>query len=44
MKYVLLDVSGKADVPKTPSKIEYDDDYRSKVLQDYLEVLYLSIR
>jgi hypothetical protein len=36
--------SGYADEPKTPNKIEYGNDYRSEFLQDYIEVLYLSIR
>lgn len=41
---VIIHENGDGEAPKTPSKIEYDDDYRSEVLQDYLEVLYLSIR
>lgn len=41
---VMIHENGFADAPKTPSKIEFDDDYRSEYLQDYLEVLYQSIR
>lgn len=44
MKDLFFDDSGYGDAPKTPGKIEYDDDNRSKILQNYLEVLYLSIR
>ncbi|KAM0838762.1 hypothetical protein ACQ4PT_060749 [Festuca glaucescens] len=41
---VMIHENGYGDIPKIPSKIEYDDDYRSEFLQNYLEVLYLSIR
>jgi beta-glucosidase len=44
MENLLFHDSGYGDIPKIPSKIEYDDDYRSEFLQNYLEVLYLSIR
>jgi len=37
-------VAGLGDAPDTPSAIEYDDGARIEFLQDYLEVLYLSIR
>jgi hypothetical protein len=37
-------VAGLGDAPGTPSAIDYDDGDRSKFLQDYLEVLYLSTR
>ena len=37
-------VAGLGDTPGTPSAIEYDDEPRIEFLQDYLEVLYLSIR
>ncbi|XP_062199058.1 beta-glucosidase 32-like [Phragmites australis] len=41
---VIIHENGDGDAPDTPSAIEYDDEYRSEFLQDYLEVLYLSIR
>ncbi|XP_051188791.1 beta-glucosidase 32 isoform X3 [Lolium perenne] len=41
---VMIHENGYGDIPKIPSKIGYDDDYRSEFLQNYLEVLYLSIR
>ncbi|CAM0952368.1 unnamed protein product [Alopecurus aequalis] len=41
---VMIYENGYGDVPKTPSKIEYDDSYRSEFLQNYLEVVYLSIQ
>jgi beta-glucosidase len=44
MEYLLFDNSGYGDIPKTPSKIEYDDEDRSEFLQNYLEVLYLSVQ
>ncbi|KAM0854298.1 hypothetical protein ACQ4PT_050523 [Festuca glaucescens] len=37
-------IAGYGDIPQTPSKIEYDDDDRSEFLQNYLEVVYLSIQ
>ncbi|CAD6218533.1 unnamed protein product [Miscanthus lutarioriparius] len=39
-----LILHGLGDAPGTPSAIEYDDEPRIEFLQDYLEVLYLSIR
>lgn len=44
MAVVARTVAGLGDAPDTPSAIEYDDEARSEFLQDYLEVLYLSIR
>ncbi|KAM3329683.1 hypothetical protein ACQJBY_026615 [Aegilops geniculata] len=41
---IMIHENGYGDAPKTPGKIKYDDDNRSKILQNYLEVLYLSIR
>jgi beta-glucosidase len=42
--FSLLYDSGYAEFPTTPSKIEYDDGYRTEFLQSYLEVLYQSIQ
>ncbi|XP_047061053.1 beta-glucosidase 32-like isoform X2 [Lolium rigidum] len=41
---IMIHENGYANAPQTLSKIEYEDDYRSKTLQNYLEVLQLSIR
>nr|XP_051184157.1 beta-glucosidase 32-like [Lolium perenne] len=41
---VMIHENGYGDIPQTPSKIEYDDDDRSEFLQNYLEVLYLSVQ
>jgi len=41
---VMIHENGYADEPETPSKIVYDDDNRSEYIQDYIEVLDLSIR
>ncbi|XP_066397533.1 beta-glucosidase 32-like [Miscanthus floridulus] len=41
---VMIHENGLGDAPDTPSAIEYDDGARIEFLQDYLEVLYLSIR
>ncbi|KAM0854297.1 hypothetical protein ACQ4PT_050523 [Festuca glaucescens] len=41
---VMIHENGYGDIPQTPSKIEYDDDDRSEFLQNYLEVVYLSIQ
>ncbi|XP_037442612.1 beta-glucosidase 32-like isoform X1 [Triticum dicoccoides] len=41
---ILIHENGYSDPPKISGKIVYEDDNRSEFLQDYLEVLYLSIR
>ncbi|KAL6846781.1 hypothetical protein ACP4OV_024229 [Aristida adscensionis] len=41
---VVIHENGQGDAPATPSEIVYDDETRSEFLQDYLEVLHLSIR
>ncbi|CAN6167615.1 unnamed protein product [Urochloa humidicola] len=41
---VVIHENGFGDTPGTPSGIEYDDESRSEFLQNYLEVLYHSIR
>uniref|UniRef100_A0A453LAB0 4-hydroxy-7-methoxy-3-oxo-3,4-dihydro-2H-1,4-benzoxazin-2-yl glucosidebeta-D-glucosidase n=1 Tax=Aegilops tauschii subsp. strangulata TaxID=200361 RepID=A0A453LAB0_AEGTS len=41
---VMIHENGYADASELPRKVEYEDDDRSEFLQDYLEVLYLSIR
>jgi len=41
---VMIHENGYPDEPETPSKIVYDDDYRSEFLQNYIEVLDQSIR
>ncbi|KAF7059845.1 hypothetical protein CFC21_066698 [Triticum aestivum] len=41
---VMIHENGYADASELPRKVEYEDDSRSEFLQDYLEVLYLSIR
>lgn len=41
---VMIHENGFSDSSELPRKIEYDDDDRSEYLQNYLEVLYLSIR
>ncbi|CAN6182926.1 unnamed protein product, partial [Urochloa humidicola] len=41
---VVIHEKGFGDTPGTPSGIEYDDESRSEFLQNYLEVLYHSIR
>lgn len=40
----MIHENGYADNPKTPSEIEYDDNDRLEFLQDYIEVLYMSIQ
>ncbi|KAM3258829.1 hypothetical protein ACQJBY_050547 [Aegilops geniculata] len=41
---VMIHENGYSDASELPRKVEYDDDNRSEFLQDYLEVLYQSIR
>ncbi|KAF0914116.1 hypothetical protein E2562_026512 [Oryza meyeriana var. granulata] len=41
---VIIHENGDGDSPETPSKIDYDDDFRSEFLQSYLQVLHMSIR
>ncbi|RCV12447.1 hypothetical protein SETIT_2G270500v2 [Setaria italica] len=41
---VVIHENGLGDSPESRGPIEYDDEYRSEFLQNYLEVLYQSIR
>ncbi|CAM0958441.1 unnamed protein product [Alopecurus aequalis] len=41
---IMIHENGYQGEPETPSKIVYDDDKRTEYLQDYIEVLSLSIR
>ncbi|KAL6846783.1 hypothetical protein ACP4OV_024231 [Aristida adscensionis] len=41
---IYIHENGQGDAPATPSEIVYDDEARIEMLQNYLEVFYLSIR
>uniref|UniRef100_A0ACD5XZZ1 Uncharacterized protein n=1 Tax=Avena sativa TaxID=4498 RepID=A0ACD5XZZ1_AVESA len=41
---IMIHENGFSDTSEVPGKIEYDDDDRSEFLQDYIEVLYLSMQ